>query len=79
MPFLQIPGLWPPRQEFQEVRGGNLFGPAKPQVWNGRLAGGAKERFPRLPLQEQLHSNAEEAKGLLLVQRAARPPVFGRA
>lgn len=73
MPVLQIPGLWPPCQKLQEVRGGHFLRSTQPQVWHRRVAGRAQERVPRLPLQEQLHPHTEEAEGLLLVQRAARP------
>ena len=74
---LPLPGLWQAREELEEVRGGHLLRPAQPQIRHRCFAGGAQEPVPRLPLQEQLHPHAEEAKGFLLVQRTTRSPFLG--
>lgn len=79
MPVLPLPSFRPTGEEFKEVRGGHLLGSAKSKVGHRCLARGAKEWFLGLPVQEQLHSNTEEAKGLLLVQRATRPTLPRRA
>jgi len=68
--FFQISSVWTTGEELEEVRGGYILRPAKPQVGHRCVVGGAKECFLGFPIQEQLHPNTKEAEGLLLVQRA---------
>jgi hypothetical protein len=65
--FFPFPGLWKTSQELEEVRGGHFLRSPKPQVWNRCITRRTKESILRLLVQKQLHSNTEEAKGLLLV------------
>jgi len=73
MPLLQISGIWSTSEELEEVRGGYLFGSAEPEIWHRCLPRRTQECLLGFPIQEQLHQDTEEAKGLLLVQRATRP------
>ena len=73
VPLLQVPSFRAACQELQEVRGRYILRPAQPQVRYRCLAGRAEKSVPGLLVQEQLHPNAEEAEGVLLVQRAPRP------
>ncbi len=70
MPIFPVSSLRSASEELEEIRGGYLLGPAELEIWHRCLSRRAKECFLGLLVQEQLHSNAEEAKGLLLVQCA---------
>ena len=62
-----IPGLWQACQELEEIRRRYLLGSAKSQVRHRCLSGRAQEPVLGFPIQEQLHSDTKEAKGVLLV------------
>lgn len=70
MPRISISSVWSSGEELEEVRRGHFLRSPQPESWHRCDIGGTEERILRLPVQEQLHPNSEEAEGVLLVQRA---------
>lgn len=69
MSVFPLSSLRPTSEELEEIRGGYLLGPAELEIGYRCVSRRTEECFLGLLIQKQLHSDTEETKGLLLVQR----------